>query len=244
MKNKYGLDRKIPPDIKRAVRQHCGFGCVVCGLGIIEYEHVDPKFCKAKEHDADKIALLCPQCHSKVTRGFLSKEKIKKAMQQPLCKQQGFAKEVFDFCGGHPSLQFGGVLLSNCPIPIQVGGQPLFKIEKPEQEGGPFRLSGVFCDSNGKITLQIMENEWIASTNSWDVEVLGGAITIREAPRKIHLKLAVEPPQKLIVERLDMSLNNLGFEANGDFLRVKFSGGGGSEFTGCVVDNCSVGIAF
>jgi hypothetical protein len=244
MKNKYGLDRDIPPHIKKAIRQRCGFGCVVCGLGIIEYEHVDPEFHEAKEHDADKMALLCPQCHSKVTRGFWSKEKIKKAMQQPLCRQQGFTKEVFDFCEGYPSLQFGGVLLSNCPIPIQVGGQPLFKIEKPEQEGSPFRLSGIFCDSNGKVTLRIIENEWIASTNNWDVEVSGGTIIVREAYRKIHLKLTIEPPQKLIVERLDMSLNNLGFEANGDFLRVRFPGGGVSEITRCVVDNSSVGIAF
>ena len=244
MKNKYGLDREIPPDIKRAVRQRCGFGCVVCGLGIIEYEHVDPEFSEAREHDADKIALLCSQCHSKVTTGFWSKEKIQKAMQRPVCKQQGLTKEVFDFCGGHPSLQFGGMLLANCPIPIQVGGQPLFKVEKPEQEGGPFRLSGIFCDLNGKITLQIVENEWIASSDKWDVEVSGGAITIREAHRKIHLKLKVEPPQKLVVERLNMNLNNLGFEANGDFLTVRFSGGNVAEFTGCVVDNCPVGISF
>ena len=92
--------------------------------------------------------------------------------------------------------------------------------------------------------MQIVENEWIASSNNWDVEVSGGAITIREAYRKIHLKLKVEPPQKLVVERLDMSLNNLGFEANGDFLRVRFPGGGVSEFTGCVVDNCLVGMSF
>ncbi len=106
-------------------------------------------------------------------------------------------KEVFDFCGGHPILQFGGMRLSNCPIPIEVGGQPLFKIEKPEIAGGPFRLSGIFFDRSGKMTLEIVENEWLARASNWDVLVSGGVIEIREAKGKIHLKLRVDPPGQL-----------------------------------------------
>lgn len=242
--NKHGLARTIPAAVKREVRQRCGFGCVVCGLGIIQYEHVDPEYNDSKEHEPDKIALLCQQCHAKVTTGFWSKEKIKQAMLDPACNKSGYTKEVFDFSGGHPVLQFGGMSLSNCPIPIEVGGNPLFKIEPPEEAGGPFRLSGFFCDANGKDTLKIVENEWIASSDSWDVEVAGGAITIREAHRKIHLKLLVQPPNKLIVDRLDMNLDGLGFEANGDSLNVRFPGGGVNEFTGCGSDNCRVGMSF
>jgi hypothetical protein len=242
--NKHGLARTIPAAIKREVRQRCGFGCVVCGLGVIQYEHVDPEYNDALKHEADKIALLCPQCHAKVTTGFWSKDKVKQAMNNPACKKSGFSKEVFDFSGGHPTLQFGGMSLSNCPIPIQVVGKPLFKIEPPEEEGAPFRLSGFFCDSTGEVTLEIIENEWLASSSSWDVEVSGGAIIIREAHRNIHLKLVTEPPNKLIVDRLNMNLGGLGFEANGDFLRVKFPNGGVSEFTGCGSDNCNVGMSF
>jgi len=242
--NKHGLNRKIPAEVKREVRQRCGFGCVVCGLGIVQYEHVDPEFHEAQQHEAENITLLCPQCHAKVTTGFWSKDKIKQAMTNPTCKRQGFTKEVFDFCDGHPILQFGGMSLSNCPIPIEVAGRPLFKIEKPEMEGGPFRLSGIFCDKNGAVTLTIIENEWIASADNWDVEVSGGAIVVREAHRKIHLRLKVDPPNKLIVDRLDMNLGGFGFEANGDVLKVKFPGGGVNEFTGCGSDNCRVGISF
>ena len=72
-KNKYDLNRDIPNLVKRQVRQSCGFGCVICGASIIDYEHVDPIFAEAKEHDPEKITLLCPQHHAKVTRGFLSK---------------------------------------------------------------------------------------------------------------------------------------------------------------------------
>lgn len=243
MKNRHGLPRTIPSDVKRAIRQRCGFGCVICGSGIIQYEHVDPEYQDALVHDPQKMALLCPQCHAKVTTGFWSKQKVLEAMVRPLCKKQGYSKEVFDVGHGHPALQFGGVLLRNCPIPIQVGGAPLFKVEPPEEEGAPFRLSGLFSDSSGKVSLQIIENEWLASSSNWDVEVSGGSITIREAKGSIHLKLIAKPPDTIVVDRLNMFLNGLTFEANGDFLRVRNPQGGTMEFTSCIADNCRVGIA-
>ena len=58
-KNQYDLSREIPADVKRAVRQACGYGCVICGSAIIEYEHVDPTFNEAREHDP--TARLCCQ---------------------------------------------------------------------------------------------------------------------------------------------------------------------------------------
>ncbi|GAH43227.1 unnamed protein product, partial [marine sediment metagenome] len=49
--NQYGLSRYIPLEIKRAVRQKCGFGCVVCGSTIYQYHHFDPPFNEAKQHN-------------------------------------------------------------------------------------------------------------------------------------------------------------------------------------------------
>jgi len=244
MTNKFGLSRTIPAEIKRAIRQACGFGCVICGSGIIQYEHVLPEFHEATEHNPVKMTLLCPQCHAKVTTGFWSKDKVLESMEKPHSKKQGFSNEVFDIGHGHPSLQFGGVLLKNCPIPIQVSGIPLFKIELPEEEGAPFRLSGIFCDSQGIISLRIIENEWMAASANWDVEVIGGSIIIREGKRNIHLKLVASPPDAIIVERLNMFLNGLQFEANGDFLKVTSPSGGVMEFTSCIADNCKVGMSF
>ena len=147
--NRLGLPRDIPDDVKRAVRQRCGFGCVVCGLAIVEYAHIDPEFPDAKRHDPAAIALLCPQCHAKVTTGMWSVELVKRAMASPKCIQVGFAREFLDLLGGSPQLEFGGVVLQNCPVPIEVGGQPLFQVRAPEAAGQPFRLSGIFTDSAG-----------------------------------------------------------------------------------------------
>jgi len=243
VKNKHGLSRAVPSEVKRTIRQQCGFGCVICGSGIIQYEHVEPEFHDATEHDPDCMTILCPQCHAKITTGFWSKEKVLEAMKSPLCKTKGFSKEVFDLGNAHPILQFCGVLLYNCSIPILVHGTPLFQIEKPEEDGSPFLLSGFFSDSKGNVSLKIVSNEWQASSNNWDVEVSGSAITIREAKGDIHLKLVVEPPHKIIVERLNMFLDGMTFQANGNELRVIDSQGNTMNLTSKISD-CDIGLAF
>ena len=192
--NRFGLSREIPSEVKRLVRQRCGFGCVICGLGIVQYEHVCPEFKDAVSHQEENIALLCPQCHAKVTTGMWSKEKVALAMKNPQCKKTGYTSEFFDIANNHPTLRFGGVLLRNCPTPIQIQGYPLFSIKPSEEPSGPFLFSGLFTDSNGKFTLAIRENEWIAQSDCWDVEVRGQSITVREDRRLIHLILRVEPP--------------------------------------------------
>jgi len=244
MKNEFGLSRQIPNDIKRTVRQQCGFGCVICGSSIIQYEHVDPEFHAAKEHDPNCIVLLCPQCHSKVTTGFWSKEKVKEAMRQPFCKINGFAKEAFDFNNNQPSIVFGGTTISNCPIPIQVKGLPLFHIKPPQASGQPFLLSSFFCDSSGLPSLIIIDNEWFALSTNWDIETSGGRITIRERMRKISLKLKANPPHGIIIEKLDMYLFGLRFLASPDELLVRSLHGGEKRFVSCIVSNCQVGMAF
>lgn len=242
MKNRHGLSRDIPEPVKRSVRQACGFGCVICGSSIVEYEHVEPEFPDAQAHDPAGIALICPQCHSKVTTGLWSKAKVKTAMLAPRCKQTGFANEAFDIGVGHPSIAFGGLTLKNCEIPVQVRDLPLFQIKGPEEPGAPFRLTAHFFNASGQPSLLIRDNEWFALSSNWDVEVSGGAITIRDAPGHISLRLVAEPPHDLVIERLDMRVYGLHFTGNADELAVAFPGGGVSVFTSCLADNCRVGL--
>lgn len=238
-KNKYGLPRSIPADVKREVRKRCGFGCIVCGCGLIQYEHVDPEFHEAKIHDPESIVTLCPTCHASVTSKFWSKERVKRHALEPACLKEGFLKHVFDFyTDNHPAVQFGGALLKNCPVPIEVFGTPLIEIKPPEVKGGPFLLSGTFCDRAGSPTLKIVDNEWIAFSDSWDVEVSAGGIVVRNGPRDVVLKLSVLPPHTLVVERLKMTYGFIDIDVTGDELVINTS-----TFTGCVMDNCRVGIS-
>lgn len=240
--NAYGLPRTIPADVKRKVRQTCGFGCVICGSGIVEYEHVDPEYNMARIHDPEKIALLCPQCHAKVTTKQWSKARVKLAMKSPKCKQLGFSKEVFDFCEGRPYLKIGGLSLSYCDVPIQVQGYSLFSVEAPELEGEPFRFSGHFTDANGNVSLVIKDNEWMALSSAWDVEVVGGRIKIREDVGKVHLILKVDPPRGLIVEKLDMLLGGYRFIVQDDDLVIYMQNGNKISFSSCSCVGSKVGL--
>lgn len=229
-KNRHGLSRNIPPKIKLQVRQRCGFGCVVCGAGIYHYDHVLPEYKDAKIHDPSAIALLCPSCHQKKTSKFWSTEKISAASRNPICLRNGFIKEVFDFCGDHPSFEFGGIDIKNSKAPITINDEPLFIIKEPEFEGAPFRLSGFFHDSVGNRTLEIIDNEWKASIESWDINISAGAITIKDDTTKTVLKLQAKPPHALKVETLCMVIGPITFNIQNDETQI-IAPGFDSRFT-------------
>lgn len=206
-KNGHGLSRNIPAGVKRTIRQECGFGCVVCGSAMIQYEHIDPPFAWAKEHDPSRMALLCPTCHDKVTRKFLPKQAVSDAREDPLCRRQGFSSELFELGKTSPQIVIGGLTLEECPVPIQIRGTDLIRISAPEEQGGPVRLSGCFQDTAGAVSLTIEDNEWSPFTTNWDVEFVGGILTIRDAPQHISLRLRFALPHSLVVEGLDMLLH-------------------------------------
>ena len=159
--NKFGLSRHIPEETKREVRARCGFGCVICGVTVTEYEHFYPDFAEAKVHDANCIALLCPTHHGLVTKGVLPKEQIAAGSKDPAAKQAGFSRYNHPWFTGIPSLKMGGsVLIQRTPIPIQVFGEDLLQFDPPEQGGDIARISASVRDSNGSQFLRVEQNEW------------------------------------------------------------------------------------
>jgi hypothetical protein len=243
MHNNFGLSRSIPESVKRQVRQRCGYGCVICGTAIVEYEHVRPTFAKAKVHDPDGIVLLCPTCHSQKTRNFLSDRRVLEAMERPKAKQDGFAFSDLEHHASHPYIIFGGMTLKHCPTPLQITGIPLIRIEGAEVARGPYQISANFFDESGAPSLFINKNEWLVSAYSWDMEAVGGRITVRTGPGEIALQLLFDPGQGIVVERLRMHCGGYFIKASHEKLEVVSPGGGQASFTGCMVDNCDVGLA-
>lgn len=229
MTNKHGLWRDIPADVKRAVRQRDGFGCVRCGSAIYTYEHVDPTFEEARTHEAAAITLLCAACHDLVTRGLLSKETVKHLMQVPKCLEDGFSFGPFDLGPSWPSIRIGTVTLEQVAVILRAAGKDVLRVDPPEQAGAPFRMTARLTDRSGSETLTIVENEWRSSAGNWDVEVVGPRITIRSAPREIALILRADPPRGLVVERLNMSQDGVHIQATESDLTV--GAGGRTTFT-------------
>ena len=241
-KNQFGLDRNIPAAIKREIRQKCGFGCVICCSSIWEYEHIDPPFAQATRHDPNAMALLCPGCHKKVTSRLMSKDTVQRKRRDPCTSRTGYARDFFDIGETMPSLTFAGVQVQNCSVPIMVNNEALFEVKEGEEPGAPFRLSGNFYNSNGELSLQIVDNEWRVMTEAnWDVDVVGPKITIRESPNHVSLRLIADPPHGLIVDRMNMQVGNYRFIGNRNTLVMQDRSGNRTTLTGQIKSHCHVG---
>jgi hypothetical protein len=202
--NKYGLSRDIPSDIKRQIRQRCGFGCVVCGCGIYEYHHFNPEFREARIHEPDGIMLLCGTCHGKQYKGLFSRETIDAAAKDPRCRRIGYSSEVFDIGSDQPVISLGNVSCFAVPCLLRICGEELFSVLEPESENAPFRINAKMANSKGQMVFEISENEWRVRSDSWDAEQIGNRIIIRNAIGDIALRLRSEPPNRLVIEQLHM----------------------------------------
>lgn len=242
--NRHGLARHIPAEVKRAVRQRCGFGCVICGLGFYDYEHFAPDYADAVAHRAEGITLLCPRCNQRRARGTLSRATVSAADQNPACRRQGFAREYLDVSPERLVVKLAAATFINCPVAFQVNRFPLLSIVRPDNVGEPLRLSAYFCDAQGRVTLMIRDNEWRAPTGLWDVECVGPRITVRSQHGDIALVLRTEPPERLVVERINMGFEGCLIRGTEEEMQVSADGGRAwMVLRNIRAENCGVGFA-
>lgn len=241
-KNKHGLGRKPGAAVRREIRGRCGFGCVICGLAYYDYEHFAPDFKDAKEHNPQGMTLLCMQCNQKRARGTLSAATVARANENPKCKQQGFASELFDFGPEPIEVFFAGVSFTDCRTLIQIRGVDVLSIRPPEEPGSPVLLSGFLADSTGATTLKIVDNEWSAGDENWDVEVVGPRITIRRGPGDIALQIRVLPPHKLTIERIDLQFEGYFLKGDEEVLEISRDGINWTSFFSCSMVGCEFGF--
>ncbi len=209
--NRYGLTRaSMSEAVRRAVRQRCGFGCVVCGNAFIEYDHFEPEFAEATTHDPEHIVLLCLLHHGMKTKSsaWLSDELIRRAAATPKATSDGFSTFEVPQTSVHPTIVLGELTCIEVGSLIEVDGESILSIEDPEAPGAPYRVSARLSDASGTEILEIERNEVKASSLSWDVRLEGARLRIWEASRRVALHLRFEP-NKIVVERLDMEFRGL-----------------------------------
>jgi hypothetical protein len=243
MPNRYGLSRTIPSEIKRQVRQRCGFGCVKCGAAVYQYEHLDPPFADAQEHSADGIVLLCGACHDLRTREILSKETVSICARSPKCKELGFSFGPFDLGVVEPEITIGTLRCKRVKTLIRVFGEPIFSVDGAEESGAPFRINAFLADEAGQEIFRIEDNEWQTTTENWDVEVKGANITIRQRLGNIALSLRSEPPSGLVIEKLEMMHRGVRILCTeGQKIQVILPNGRSYTSSGTEIDGAQVGV--
>lgn len=223
MKNKYGLSRRIPEEVKREVRKKSGFGCVRCGSVPYDYEHVIPEFHEAREHNSDKITLLCGSCHDKVTRKIISKCSIQQNMLNPYNLQKneikGYELEIIPSLGDF-TVKLGNVTAINTKNFLCVDNEALLSFSKGEGNEMCI-LNANFKDKRGNSILRIVNNEWYSSILNWDMECIGTRIKIRETRGKYSL----------IFNKKDnyIDIEYINIKHRG--VKIFFDGKNGGEFT-------------
>lgn len=240
--NKYGLSRSIPAAVRSQVRKRCNFGCVICGAFIVDYEHFRPDFADARKHDPDGITLLCPQHHARVTRKFLSKEQVAIADLQ-VRKSPIPIKETFTWGRDLPELRIGNVTGTSL-APITVFGAPLLEFKRPPTSSEPLLLSAYLFNSLGELSLLIEDNEWRPFPDAtWDLVASAGVISISERNNEECLRVRIEEPGILHIEKLKMRIRNTLLNATPDRLEVINLDGTRGNYVidgGCSIDRLEI----
>ena len=162
-KNEYGLDRYIPSDVRSKVRQNSNFGCVNWRTAIYEFEHFEPDFKDASEHNPEGIALLCPTCHALVTKGRLPKSVVAKKYQQVKSEKKPIPpkdNEFFQNYSKNLNIQLGYSLFREFKSIINIDGKDVLSYLFDE-ESDSYVVSGAFYGLDGKELFRIENNEWI-----------------------------------------------------------------------------------
>lgn len=210
-KNKNGLSRHIPAKIALEIRKRSKFGCVICRAGIFEYEHIEVTFANAKEHNPNNICCLCSSCHSKVTRKIYSKEYVRKKYDEVRSASSDNVIRPFDdldFHTGTASIVFGGLTYSDkLKSIVRYHGVDIISIS-PDNELGIAGVNAIFLDDSGNEIFRIVGRVWYGANDAWDIEVKGNSISVRKKRGDFSVKLRLEPPGKIVIERLDMRISD------------------------------------
>lgn len=197
--------RNIPLPIQREVRQRCGFGCVICGLPLYEYEHME-EWAVVKRHVADEITLLCDQHHREKTGGLLPVEVVRAANSDPFNLKEGNSKPYnLHFAGTEATIEIGSNSFTckdngygTAMVPVSVDGTPLIGLILAD---GHLLLNLVIFDEYNVPVLHIKNNQLFYSTSPWDIQLVGKKLTIREAHKKILFEIEFFPPNRAVINR-------------------------------------------
>lgn len=211
----------IPEAIKREVRQRCGFGCVICGLPLYEYEHMKG-WANVKEHVAKDITLLCDRHHREKTNGLLAAEMVFSADANPINKRTNSAPYNFYPQKGKIRIKVGNNFFWYGENELAAFGTPRMEILIIDGIpvlwfnfiDGSWLLNLTLYNNKNAAILEIRDNELVYSAEPWDISFIGTTLTVRSGRGAIILKLEVSPNEKSIyVHRASFRYNGYEIQA-------------------------------
>jgi trigger factor len=233
----------IPLPMAREIRQRCGFGCVICGMPLYEYEHME-EWALVQRHVAEEITLLCDQHHREKTNGLLPKEVVAAANLNPWNLREGVSKPYnLHFSGKTAEIELGSNTFTcedggygTAMIPISVDGIPLLGFILGD---GHLLLNVVLFDECNDLVLHIQNNVMVYRMNAWDITLIGKTLTIREDQGKFYLEINFLPPSKISISRGRLLCNGVEVSVSAKSIVINNS----NTFERCSFHNCNYGVA-
>jgi hypothetical protein len=178
---------KIPEAVKRRVRRRCLFGCVVCGIPLFHYDHIE-EYAEVLPHTADNITLLCPNHHQMKTSGRLSKDYLLERNANPFNRDHDFTARVSPgvistgwnakFLAGGNTYVYRIVPGRVCPC-ITIDGEDVVSFVVQD---GALLYNLKLHDLDGSVALDVECGEVAVSRENWDYRLEERTISIRSAP--------------------------------------------------------------
>lgn len=215
----------IPEATKRAIRKRSGFGCVVCGMPIYDYEHLQG-FATVKRHVVKEMTLLCPQHHREKTNGLLPLQQLQEFVANPHNLRKGTsAPYQFNFHRGRSlvltmaNLRFVAPTGAQVMIPILINEYAPLNFILRENE---LLMNFGLVDESGNDVFRVKDNVMVYSANQWDLTFIGRTLTIRQAAGTFILELQFNPPNGVSLRRCSMSCGNYHVAISPE--EIQFSG--------------------
>lgn len=232
----------IPEHMKREVRQRCGFGCVICGLPLYEYEHMEG-WAIVQRHEASEITLLCDQHHREKTNGLLPLASVREADRNPHNKRAGvshpyklhYAGSSCEVVVGSNHFKRGNLIDGTVMTAVAIDGISLLAFTF--DQGYLFITLQVFDEQSQRV-LWIEQNELRYCPTPWDIRLEGCTLTVREGHGKVLTEIVFSPPNRLEVCKGRFSLNGLELLVEPDMLCYVNNGNIMSQSSAC----CDVAI--
>jgi hypothetical protein len=194
----------IPENVKREVRMRCGFGCVLCGSPIYQYDHMH-EWSKGGMHEPSNLTLLCASHHEEKTKKLLPVEKVREADSAPFNRsREKSPAHVIHYFGDNFEIFMGSLKFTQKLTPergcslVKVNSETLLNI-RIDQDSLLITLK--LSASDGSPLVTIVDNELAYKTASWDVQFVGRALTVREGKGSIRARLSFDPPRRLNLQR-------------------------------------------
>lgn len=206
--------------MKRAVRQRCGFGCVVCGLPLYHYEHM-VEYHVVKVHELDNLTLLCDRHHREKTSGLLPLSDVREANADPYSLRSGqSAPHALHYSGRGCEARIGGLahewpVLSDGGLTVALLVDDIPIVAFMRQDERLLLTVQLFGEQNEHV-VQVLDNELVYSVEPWDIEMESRRLTIRNAPRDIFVSIEFTPPSLVDIQRGHFYCNGYEFRAAPD----------------------------